>query len=76
VLWNSRYLGEAVVALRRHGHDLLPDQTLAHVWPLAWDHINLTGDYTWSGDAPRDPARLRDLRLDQLTPSLPLQRAA
>ena len=21
VLWNSRYLGEAVVALRRHGHD-------------------------------------------------------
>ena len=54
----------------------LPDPILAHVWPLAWDHINLTGDYTWSGDAPRDPDRLRDLRLDQLTPPLPLQQAA
>lgn len=75
MLWNSRYLGKAVAALRRHGCDV-PDQILAHVWPLAWDHLNLTGDYAWSGDAPRDPERLRDLRLDQLTPSLPLQRAA
>jgi len=43
---------------------------------LAWDHINLTGDYAWSGDVPRDPDQLRDLRLDQLTPPLPLQQAA
>lgn len=75
MLWNSRHLGEAVTALRRHGYDV-PRQLLAHVWPLAWDHINLTGDYTWSGGAPRDPGWLRDLRLDQLTPLLPLQRAA
>ena len=75
VLWNSRYLGEAIIALRRRGHDV-PDQVLAHIWPLAWDHINLTGDYTWTGDAPLDPDRLRDLRLDQLTPSLALQQAA
>ena len=75
VLWNSRYLGEAVLPCAAAG-TIVPDQVLAHVWPLAWDHINLTGDYTWSGDAPRDPDRLRDLRLDQLTPSLPLQRAA
>jgi TnpA family transposase len=75
VLWNSRYLGEAVLALRRHGYDV-PDHLLAHVWPLAWDHLNLTGDYTWSGGTPSDPDRLRDLRLDHLTPSLPLQRAA
>ncbi len=75
VLWNSRYLSEAVVALRRHGYDV-PDQILAHVWPLAWEHINLTGDYTWSGDAPRDPDRLRDLRFDQLPSPLPQQRAA
>lgn len=75
VLWNSRYLDEAVGALRRHGHDV-PERILAHVWPLAWDHINLTGEYTWSADAPRDPDRLRDLRLDQLTPPLPLQQAA
>ena len=75
VLWNSRYLGEAIIALRRRGH-IVPDQVLAHIWPLAWDHINLTGDYTWTGDAPRNPDRLRDLRLDQLTPSLALQQAA
>ena len=75
VLWNSRYLGEAVIVLRRRGHDV-PDQILTHVWPLAWDHIKLTGDYTWSGDATHDPDRLRGLRLDQLTPSHPLQRAA
>jgi TnpA family transposase len=43
VLWNTRYLGEAVDVLRRHGHTL-PEEILAHVWPLAWDHINLTGD--------------------------------
>ena len=44
--------------------------------PRIRDHINLTRDYTWSGDAPHGPNQLRDLRLDQLTPSLPLQRAA
>jgi TnpA family transposase len=75
VPWNSRYPSEAVGALRPHGYDA-PDRILAHVWPLAWDHIDLTGDYTWSGDAPPDSDRLRDLRLDQLTPPLPLQRAA
>ena len=75
VLWNSRYLAEAVDALRRSGHDI-PDKLLAHVWPLAWEHINLTGDYTWSGDAPLGPDRLRKLRLDELAPSVPLPRAA
>jgi hypothetical protein len=36
----------------------------------------LTGDDTWSGDVPRDPDRLHDLRPDQLTSPLPLQQAA
>ncbi len=75
VLWNTRYLGEAVDALRRHGH-ALPDEILAHVWPLAWDHVNLTGDDTWSAGQPPDPDRLRDLRLDRPTPPAPLPRAA
>jgi TnpA family transposase len=75
VLWNSRYLGEAVGAPRPRGYDV-PDRILAHVWPLAWDHISLAGDHTWSGDAPPASDRLRDLRLDQPTPPLPLQRAA
>jgi TnpA family transposase len=75
VLWNTRYLGEAVDALRRRGH-ALPDEILAHVWPLAWDHVNLTGDYTWGSDAPPAAGRLRELRLDTAASSLPLQRAA
>jgi hypothetical protein len=24
------------------------DETLAHVAPLGWEHIGLTGDYLWS----------------------------
>jgi TnpA family transposase len=75
VLWNTRYLGEAVDTLRRDGQ-VLTNENLAHVWPLAWDHINLTGDYTWSSDAPPAPGRLRALRLEPLIQSPPLQRAA
>jgi hypothetical protein len=26
----------------------VPDHLLAHLSPLAWEHINLTGDYVWS----------------------------
>jgi TnpA family transposase len=75
VLWNTRYLGVAVDALGRDGRGLT-DEILTHVWPLAWDHINLTGDYTWGSDAPPAAGRLRALRLDPVTPSLPPRRAA
>jgi TnpA family transposase len=75
VLWNTRHLGAAVDALRRHGH-ALPDELLAHVWPLAWDHINPTGGYTRGGDAPPAAGRLRDLRLDTAASPVSLQRAA
>jgi hypothetical protein len=75
VLWNTRYLGEAVDVLRRHGHTL-PEEILAHVWPLAWDHINLTGDYSWGSDTPPVTGQLRDLRLDTAASSIPLQQAA
>jgi hypothetical protein len=51
VLWNSTYLERAVTALRQVGHHV-PDELLAHVWPLAWDHINITGDYTWRHHHP------------------------
>ncbi len=61
--------------MRRRGRRI-PDKLLTHVWPLAWEHINLTGDYTWSSDAPLGPDRLRELRLDELaairTPRLDL----
>jgi len=70
VLWNSTYLERAVTALRQAGRHV-PDELLAHVWPLAWDHINLTGDYTWSQDHPDG---FRPLRLEKMRQpsSLPL----
>jgi TnpA family transposase len=45
-LWNTRYLNRAVAALRET--EDAPDHLLAHLSPLGWEHINLTGDYVWS----------------------------
>ena len=45
VLWNTRYLERAVAALRESEH--IPDHQLAHLSPLGWEHVNLTGDYVW-----------------------------
>jgi hypothetical protein len=40
----------------------VPDR-LAHVAPLGWEHIALTGDYVWStADAPEAFRPLRDVR--------------
>ena len=45
-LWNTRYLHRAIAALRET--EAVPDHLLAHLPPLGWEHINLTGDYVWS----------------------------
>ncbi len=45
-VWNTVYLGRAVEALRAEGVDV-SDELLAHVSPLSWEHIGLTGDYVW-----------------------------
>jgi TnpA family transposase len=45
-LWNTRYLNRAIAALREA--EDIPDHLLAHLSPLGWEHINLTGDYVWS----------------------------
>jgi TnpA family transposase len=50
ILWNTRYLEHAVAALRRA--EDVPDQLLAHLSPLGWEHVNLTGDYIWSDQPP------------------------
>ena len=48
VLWNTRHLERAVAALRQT--EDVPDQLLAHLSPLGWEHVNLTGDYIWSAE--------------------------
>ena len=41
--WNTIYMDRAVRHLRSTGVDA-PDYLLAHVAPLGWSHISLTGD--------------------------------
>lgn len=41
------YLDRAVRQLRTQG-GIVPDDLLAHVAPLGWEHIGLTGDYVWT----------------------------
>ncbi len=60
-LWNTVYLGRALDAARRRGN-LIPDVLLAHLAPLGWQHINLTGDYLWNADAALGPDGFRPLR--------------
>jgi len=60
-LWNTVYLGRALDAARRRS-DLIPDTLLAHLAPLGWQHINLTGDYLWVADASLGPDGFRPLR--------------
>ena len=33
----------------------IPGELLAHVSPLGWEHINLTGEYRWPGADRREP---------------------
>jgi hypothetical protein len=60
VHWNTTYLDLAVQRLRANGARV-PDELLAHVAPLGWEHISLTGDYDWAAAAP-PPGGFRPLR--------------
>ena len=43
-LWNAVYLGRVVETLKAMGEDI-PNEYLAHLSPLEWEHITLTGVY-------------------------------
>ncbi len=62
VHWNTVYLDRAVQHLRVQGVHV-PDDLLAHVAPLGWEHIALTGDYVWaSADSDLSFRPLREVR--------------
>jgi len=42
---------ERAIATLRQAEDV-PHQLLAHLSPLGWEHVNLTGDYIWSAEPP------------------------
>ena len=62
VLWNTVYLERTVSALRQRGQ-VIDDDLLAHLSPLAWEHVNLTGDYAWRSDAGIRGGQFRPLRV-------------
>jgi len=59
VHWNTVYLDRAVRHLHAQGVRVF-DEHLAHVAPLGWEHIALTGDYVWGNASP--PETFRPLR--------------
>ena len=61
ILWNTVYLERAVTALRQHGQ-VIDEGLLAHVAPVHWNHINLTGDYTWRPNKRVEKGGFRSLR--------------
>jgi TnpA family transposase len=61
ILWNTTYLQRTVGHLRTQGHPPAPGD-LAHLSPLGWEHINLTGDYHWDTSPPLGPDQFRPLR--------------
>ena len=46
IYWNTKQLGVAVAQRKRAGLDT-PAYLLAHISPLGWAHIILTGEYRW-----------------------------
>ena len=49
-LWNTLYMQRAVEHLRERGV-AAPDELLAHLSPMSWAHVGLTGDYLWADAA-------------------------
>ena len=71
-LWNTVYLDRAIQSLQRQ-EESVTEELLAHLAPVGWQHINLTGDYLWDADANIGPDGFRPLRT---TITQPLPRAA
>ena len=61
ILWNTRYLEQALVELERQGINVSP-AIVTHVAPLGWEHIGLTGDYVWSDGGQQSDGAPRPLR--------------
>ena len=61
------YLERAVDALGKQKE--IDDRLLPHLTPLGWDHINLTGDYSWHTNKRVAKGRFRPLKVTKPTSS-------
>jgi TnpA family transposase len=64
-LWNTVYLERTINALQERSY-VFDRKLLAHLSPLKWEHINLTGDYHWRRDGGLRNRKLRPLRSQPL----------
>ena len=62
ILWNTVYLERAIGALRQQGRQI-DESLLKHVAPVHWNHINLTGDYSWRQNKRVEKGGFRPLRI-------------
>lgn len=62
ILWNTVYLERAIGALRQQGRQV-DESLLKHVAPVHWNHINLTGDYSWRQNKRVEKGGFRPLRI-------------
>ncbi len=62
VLWNAVDLECAINESRERGQ-WISDNLLAHLSPLGWEPINLTGDYVWKPAIGTEKHPIRQLRL-------------
>lgn len=60
IVWNTVYLARVVDALRQR--ETIDESLLAHLSPLGWEHISLTGDYLWHTDRSVARGGFRPLR--------------
>jgi TnpA family transposase len=67
-VWNTVYIERAIQALRVTMH--IDPSLLAHISPLGWNHINLTGDYDWAHHRQPPAGAYRELRMPTSRPLL------
>lgn len=46
IYWNTKHLGHIIHGMEKQGIHVSPEQ-MAHLSPLGWEHIILTGYYKW-----------------------------
>lgn len=78
ILWNTVYLDRAIASLSEAGRPF-DAAWLPHLAPVHWDHIYLTGDYSWrqnrrvekGGFRPMRPTRKSQRTLYSVSPNDP-----
>jgi hypothetical protein len=62
ILWNTVYLEPPVETLQKQSLRL-DNALLQHIAPVHWNHLNLTGDYSWRQNKRVEKGGLRPLRM-------------